>query len=106
MAEHYALARSKSALSTRADTLRELLRRVDVIPPSLVLAQGAIESGWGTSRFARQGNNLYGQRVWRSDLKGGDGERCAIFAFSPRDVRQYCQQRAQLYAQPQYPPIL
>ena len=70
MAEHYALGRTDGALGTRADSLRELLLRVDVIPPSLVLAQGAIESGWGTSRFARQGNNLYGQRVWRSDLRG------------------------------------
>ena len=37
-----------------------LLRRVDVIPPSLAMAQAAIESGWGTSRFAQQGNNLFG----------------------------------------------
>ncbi|MDQ8182525.1 glucosaminidase domain-containing protein [Pelagicoccus sp. SDUM812005] len=39
---------------------RELLARVDTIPTSLALAQAAIESGWGTSRFARQGNNLFG----------------------------------------------
>lgn len=38
-----------------------LNRRLDVIPPSLVLAQAANESAWGTSRFARQGNNLFGQ---------------------------------------------
>jgi Bax protein len=38
-----------------------LLRRVDIIPPSLVLAQAANESAWGTSRFARQGNNLFGE---------------------------------------------
>jgi len=38
-----------------------LLRRVDVIPPSLALAQAATESAWGTSRFAQQGNNFYGQ---------------------------------------------
>lgn len=38
----------------------ELLDRVDTIPSSLALAQAAIESGWGTSRFARQGNNLFG----------------------------------------------
>jgi len=43
----------------------ELLRRVDVIPPSLALAQSAEESGWGTSRFAREGNALFGQRIWR-----------------------------------------
>jgi uncharacterized FlgJ-related protein len=39
----------------------ELLRRVDVVPPSLALAQGAVESGWGTSRFADLGNSLFGQ---------------------------------------------
>lgn len=43
------------------DFLDRLMRRVDVLPPSLVLAQAAKESGWGTSRFAREGNNLFGQ---------------------------------------------
>ena len=38
-----------------------LLRRIDVVPPSLVMAQAANESAWGTSRFATQGNNLFGQ---------------------------------------------
>ncbi|WP_322853350.1 glucosaminidase domain-containing protein [Marinobacter sp. X15-166B] len=36
-------------------------RRLDTMPPSLVLAQAANESAWGTSRFARDGNNLFGQ---------------------------------------------
>lgn len=40
----------------------ELLLRVDVVPASLVLAQAAKESGWGTSRFAREGNNFFG--IW------------------------------------------
>ncbi|MBC2605549.1 glucosaminidase domain-containing protein [Pelagicoccus albus] len=44
------------------EDIAELLNRVDVIPASMVLAQAAIESGWGTSRFARQGNNLFG--IW------------------------------------------
>lgn len=38
-----------------------LLKRVDVVPASLVLSQSANESAWGTSRFALQGNNLFGQ---------------------------------------------
>lgn len=38
-----------------------LLLRVDVIPAAMVLAQAAIESGWGTSRFAEEANNLFGQ---------------------------------------------
>lgn len=39
----------------------ELFLRVDVLPASLVLAQAANESAWGTSRFAVDGNNLFGQ---------------------------------------------
>jgi Bax protein len=38
-----------------------LLKKVDVIPPSLALAQAIEESGWGTSRIARQNNALFGQ---------------------------------------------
>jgi Bax protein len=41
-----------------------LKRRVDVVPPSLALAQAAEESGWGTSRFAQTGNAVYGERTW------------------------------------------
>ncbi|GGY69594.1 glucosaminidase domain-containing protein [Marinobacter zhanjiangensis] len=43
------------------EMFQRLLRRLDTIAPSLVLAQAANESAWGTSRFARQGNNLFGQ---------------------------------------------
>lgn len=41
--------------------IESLLTRVDQIPPSLVLAQAANESAWGTSRFATQANNYFGQ---------------------------------------------
>ncbi|MDP2699216.1 glucosaminidase domain-containing protein [Thalassospira sp.] len=44
-----------------------LLERIDVIPPSLMLAQSAEESGWGTSRFVRNGNALFGQWAWNED---------------------------------------
>ena len=40
--------------------LKELLLRVNTVPSSLVLAQGAIESGWGTSRFFTEANNVFG----------------------------------------------
>ncbi|MBE8716273.1 glucosaminidase domain-containing protein [Cellvibrio polysaccharolyticus] len=39
----------------------QLLLRADVIPESMVLAQAAVESGWGTSRFAGEAHNLFGQ---------------------------------------------
>ena len=42
--------------------------RMDEIPVSLALAQAAKETGWGTSRFAQQGNALFGQ--WTYDGKG------------------------------------
>ncbi|HLW74280.1 MAG TPA: glucosaminidase domain-containing protein [Gammaproteobacteria bacterium] len=44
-----------------------LLRRVDVVPVALVLAQAAQESGWGTSRFALESNNLFGIWTWNED---------------------------------------
>lgn len=43
------------------ETLNILKRRVDEIPAALVLAQAANESAWGTSRFLREGNNLFGE---------------------------------------------
>ncbi len=41
--------------------LSELLQRVDEVPASMILAQAAIESAWGRSRFAKQANNYFGQ---------------------------------------------
>jgi Bax protein len=46
---------------SKKETLEELLLRVDFIPASLVLAQAANESAWGVSRFAVEGNNIFGQ---------------------------------------------
>ncbi len=42
----------------------EYLKRVDTIPVSMVLAQAAIESSWGKSRFVRKANNLFGEWTW------------------------------------------
>lgn len=47
-----------------------LLRRVDIVPPSLALAQAATESAWGTSRFVRKGNALFGMWTWTDDTPG------------------------------------
>jgi Bax protein len=46
-------------------TWQHLLRRVDKIPTSLVIAQAANESAWGQSRFARVGNNYFGQHCYK-----------------------------------------
>jgi len=44
--------------------LAKLKMRMDIIPVSMALAQAANESGWGTSRFALEGNALFGQWTW------------------------------------------
>ena len=44
--------------------MKELTKRMDIIPVSIALAQAAKESGWGTSRFALEGNAIFGQWTW------------------------------------------
>lgn len=68
----------------------QLLRKVDVVPPSLALAQAAEESGWGTSRFVRKANNLFGH-VGSTVTPKGDtaGPRMAAFATLHEAVRAY-----------------
>lgn len=81
-----------------AEQFKLLKKRLDVIPPALVLAQAANESAWGTSRFARQGNNLFGQwcfskgcgLVPRNRVDGASHE-VAKFASPYRSVRAYVQ---------------
>jgi len=51
--------------ATDAEALLMLDRRIDAIPPSMVLSQAAMESAWGTSRFATKANNLFGQWCYR-----------------------------------------
>ena len=65
--------------AVEAGDVKELLRRVDVVPASLVLAQAALESGWGTSRFARKGNNFFGMRTYDEDVKGLDPKQAEGF---------------------------
>lgn len=79
-----------------SSTFEELLKRVDYVPPSLALTQAAIESGWGTSRFARQGNNLFGQWCFSagcgmvpSSRESGKGHEVAKFDTVNLAVRSY-----------------
>jgi len=44
--------------------MKELSLRMDIVPTSIALAQAAKESGWGTSRFALEGNAIFGQWTW------------------------------------------
>lgn len=68
-----------------------MLKRVDIIPMELVLAQAANESAWGTSRFAREGNNYFGEWCFSEGCgivpaRRDDGAVHEVQAFdSPRD---------------------
>ena len=61
-----------------AKDLSLLKIRMDEIPVSLAIAQAAKETGWGTSRFAQEGNALFGQWTWSGEgLKPKDAEEGA-----------------------------
>jgi Bax protein len=63
----------------------ELYKRIDIIPNSIALAQAAKESGWGTSRFALEGNAIFGQWTWSEKgiepLNKEEGESHKILKF-------------------------
>ena len=74
--------------------LTELAMRVDVVPPSLALAQAAEESGWGSSRFAQEGNALYGQWTWSEGIVpanriSGKNHAVKVFASPSKAVAAY-----------------
>lgn len=76
--------------------LNRLLQRVDIVPPSLALTQAAIESGWGTSRFAQQGNALFGEWLWGegrgivpTNRDAGKDHRIKAFDYLLDSVRSY-----------------
>ena len=58
------LKRQYMNYKVESHNINDLLIKVDVIPVSIALAQAAIESGWGTSRFVIEGNALFGQWSW------------------------------------------
>jgi Bax protein len=60
LGESYRVAEGSSINETRL----QLLEKVDVVPPSLAMAQAAKDSLWGTSRFATAANNLYNHRCY------------------------------------------
>lgn len=66
-ARQYRVKLSAVPSTTNVD---DLLYRIDVVPASLALAQAAMETGWGTSKFAQQGNALFGEWVWGDDAQG------------------------------------
>ena len=75
--------------------LTTLKIRMDEIPVSLALAQAAKETGWGTSRFAQEGNALFGQWTWSGeglkpkDADKNEGHKVMRFNVLQASVRAY-----------------
>lgn len=80
------------------EMFRRLRSRLDVIPPSLIMAQAANESAWGTSRFALKGNNLFGQWCFSKGCgvvpqgrEEGKSHEVAAFSSPYRSITGYIQ---------------
>ncbi len=79
----------------KSNDLSELKIRMDEVPVSLAIAQAAKETGWGTSRFAQEGNALFGQWTWSGEgLKPKDadvdkGHKVMKFNVLQASVRAY-----------------
>ena len=75
--------------------LSTLKIRMDEIPVSLAIAQAAKETGWGTSRFAQEGNALFGQWTWSGeglkpkDADKNEGHKVMKFNVLQASVRAY-----------------
>ncbi len=75
--------------------IEEYLNRIDIIPTSIILAQAALESGWGKSRFVRKANNIFGH--WTYSGKGlipknrdkGAKHRIKIFKSLSHAIKAY-----------------
>ncbi len=77
------------------EDIAELKLRMDIIPTSLAIAQAAKESGWGTSRFALEGNAMFGQWTWGKngiepkDKKINQDHKILKFPMLRSSVRAY-----------------
>ncbi len=64
LAINYGVIKEDSDEPVSTEQIKSLINRVDMVPPSLALAQAAHESGYASSRFAHTGNALFGQWDW------------------------------------------
>jgi len=73
------------------DNLYELLKKVDIIPPSIALAQAGIESSWGTDPKTQSSNAFYGQKSWAKSggVEGPYGERYRAFDTPNQSIATY-----------------
>ena len=76
----------------KADSLRDLVAKVDIVPRSMALAQAAVESGWGQQPLAQQANVFYGQKTFDPEAPsavGQYGEKYRAFDSPEESVRFY-----------------
>jgi Bax protein len=78
------------------DQWQSLMQRVDIVPRELALIQAAKESAWGGSRFAKEGNNLYGEHcsdpgcgIVPDARSTGSAYEVAVFQSPAESVRSY-----------------
>ena len=95
VAEKQWLEKKYKQYGVKLGDLSSLKIRMDEIPVSLAIAQAAKETGWGTSRFAQEGNALFGQWTWSGEgLKPKDadadkGHKVMKFNVLQASVRAY-----------------
>ncbi len=81
--------------SIKNEDITELKVRMDIIPVSIAIAQAAKESGWGTSRFALEGNAMFGQWTWGKqgiaplDREKNKGHKILKFPILRSSVQAY-----------------
>jgi Bax protein len=89
------LERKYKQYGVKSGDLSTLKIRMDEIPVSLAIAQAAKETGWGTSRFALEGNALFGQWTWSGEglkpkeAKEGQSHKVMKFNILQASVRAY-----------------
>ena len=85
------------ALHKCIDYINFTTPRMNRVPFEMIIGQAALETGWGTSRFATEGNNLFGIRTWNKDMpqmipvgiKKWPGGGVRIFATKCDSVKEY-----------------
>jgi len=88
LAYSYRVIKDETADTLTEAQIQDLLTRVDMVPPSLALAQAAHESGYATSRFAYTANALFGQWDWSADAIKPEQQREGMGNYGIKSFNQ------------------
>ena len=95
MGEKRWLKRRFKEYGIKKGDITELKVKMDIIPTSIAIAQAAKESGWGTSRFALEGNAMFGQWTWSkngiepTEKSGNQDHKILRFSMLRSSVKAY-----------------